>query len=179
MAKHRPYIDWILSDDALPAEADRKLRAHLEQCSSCRSVADRWWSVREGFRSAEMRNPAAGFAGRWRAMAGERLRTVEPRQAWICLAASGLGSMVMAALLALQTSTQGFSLSGVFTRQVTMAVGTLGDWAGLVGTFGLAAWIVLKSIPIGVYLLIVFFLCFLGAMGLILLYRSSPHGGKR
>jgi hypothetical protein len=179
MARHHPYIDWILSDDPLSADADRKMRAHLALCPSCRSVADRWQSVREMIRSAEMQNPTAGFTGRWRAMAGERSRSVEPRQAWIFLTAAGLGSMMMAALLALQTSAQGLSLSGVFTRQVTMAVGTLSDWAGLGGTFGLAAWIILKSIPVGVYLLIVFLLCLLGVVGLIFFYRSTLHGGKR
>jgi Putative zinc-finger len=179
MANHHPYIDWILSDDPLPADADRKMRAHLAQCPSCRSAEDRWQSAREAIRSAEMLSPAAGFTGRWRAMAGSRSRTVEPRQAWVFLAASGLGALVMAALLALQTSAQGLSLSGVFTRQVTMAVGTLSDWAGLGGTFGLAAWIVLKSIPVGAYLLVVFLVCLLGLAGLILYYRSAARGGKR
>jgi hypothetical protein len=178
MNRHQPFEDWILAEDALTENEVQALQRHLRDCAQCRSISLGWQAARQSLQSAGEESPAPGFASRWKAMARQRLETPSPAQAWIFLAATGVGSLVMASLLAVQTSTQGFSLSGVFSRTSAAMTGTLGDWAKASDTLGTALRIVSHSIPPVWYLVAVFLLSVLGILGLLWFVRATREGKK-
>jgi anti-sigma factor RsiW len=178
MNRHLPFEDWIFADDALPENDLRELQHHLRECDQCRSIDQRWQAARQAMREAGMQTPAPGFTTRWKAIARRRLDTPGPAQAWIFLAATGLGSLVMAVLLAMQTSTEGFTLSGVFSRSSTAAAGMLQDWADASNALGMVLRIISRSIPPAWYLIAVFLLSVLGILGLLWFVRTTREGKK-
>jgi anti-sigma factor RsiW len=178
MNKHLPFEDWIFSEDALPENDLRELRRHLGECDQCQAIDLRWQSVRLSLRTAGMQAPAPGFTGRWKTMAGQRLETPARSQAWIFLTATGLGSMVMAVLLAVQTSGASVSLSGIISRSSTAVVGTLQDWADGSDALGMVLRIISRSIPPVWYLVAVFLLSVLGILGLLWFVRTAREGKK-
>ncbi len=179
MNKHLPYKDWIFEEGLLSADSDRELRQHLQQCAECRAVAEGWEAARQSLEAAEEKAPREGFPSRWKAMAAQRLRTPSPRQAWILLGASSLGSLALAMALAVQTSAQGFSLAGVVTRDITAAAGTLEKWLDTSNAVGGFLSIVSRSIPPACYLFAIFFLSFLGVLWLLMFVRINSRGAKR
>jgi anti-sigma factor RsiW len=178
MNRHLPFEDWILADEPLPETDLQELQRHLRECDQCRSIDQRWQSVRQTLRESGMQSPEPGFANRWKAMAGERMHTPGPAQAWYFLAATGLGSLILATVLAVQTSAEGFSLSGVFSRSASVVAGTLGDWADATNTLGTVFRIVSRSIPPVWYLLAVFLVSVLGILGLLWFVRTTREGKK-
>jgi anti-sigma factor RsiW len=178
MTKHLPFEDWILADDALPENDLRELQRHLGECDQCRAIDQGWQAARRSLQETGMQAPAPGFSTRWKAMARQRLEAPSPAQAWFFLAATGLGSLAMATALALQTTSEGFSLSAIFSRSATMVVGTLGDWASASDTLGLVLRIVSRSIPPVWYLLAVFLLSVLGILGLLWFVRTTREAKK-
>jgi len=178
MNKHIPFEDWIFDEDTLTENDRRDLQRHLQECDECRSIDRRWQTARQAIQEAGMQAPAPGFTNRWKAMARRRLETPGPAQAWIFLAATGVGSLILAALLAVQTSAQGFSLSGVFSRSSTAVAGTLRDWAEASNALGMTLRIVSRSIPPVWYLVAVFLLSVLGILGLLWFVRSTREGKK-
>jgi anti-sigma factor RsiW len=178
MNKHLPFEEWILADEALPENDLRELKRHLQECDQCRRLDQGWQAARQSLLETGMQSPAPGFSTRWKALARQRLETPSPSQAWYFLAATGLGTLAMAAALALQTSAEGFSLPAVFSRSATMVVGTLGDWAGASDTLGMVLRIVSRTIPPAWYLLAVFLLSVLGILGLLWFVRTTREGKK-
>jgi len=178
MNRHLPFEDWIFADDALPENDLRELQRHLRECDQCRSIDQRWQAARQAIQEAGIQAPAPGFTNRWKAMARQRLETPGPAQAWIFLTATGLGSLVMAALLAMQTSTEGFSLSGVFSRSSTAVAGTFQDWANASNSLGMVLRIVSRSIPPVWYLIAVFLLSVFGILGLLWFVRTTRERKK-
>jgi hypothetical protein len=179
MDKHLPYREWLFAEEPLPAESTRQLRLHLAQCAECQAIADGWRLSETCLKSAAMLEPREGFTARWKALAMDRLRTPSPRQAWAALAATSLGSLAMATVLALQTSAQGFSLAGVFTRDLTAATGALNDWMDASNAFGGFLLIVSQSIPPACYLISVLFLSLLGILWLLMFVRGGTRREKR
>jgi hypothetical protein len=178
MNNHQPYREWIFEEEPLPAECRLQLRRHLEQCAECRALADGWQHAETCLKTAALGEPREGFPARWKALARNRLRSPSPRQAWMLLAASTLGSLAMATALAFQTSARGFSLAGVFTRDLTAAAGVLNDWSDASQAVGGIFRIVSQSIPPACYLFAVFFLSLLGVLWLLLFARARSRGEK-
>ena len=178
MNKHLPFEEWILADDTLPETDLQELQRHLRECEHCRSIDQGWRLARQSLRETGMEAPAPGFTNRWKTMARDRKQTPGPAQAWFFLAATGLGSLGLAMVLAVQTSAEGFSLSGVFSRSATMVAGTLEDWASASDTMGMVLRIVSHSIPPVWYLLAVFLLSVLGILGLLWFVRTTRVGRK-
>jgi anti-sigma factor RsiW len=179
MNEHKPYREWILEDESLPKESQKELKRHLKECRECRSLAENWNAAKASLQTAAAQAPRAGFSGRWKALARARSRTPTPRAAWAMLAAAGLGSLAMAAALALQTSAEGLSLAGVFTRDLTAASGTIGQWLGASRAFGEVLAIVSRSIPPAVYLLAVFLISLIGVLAILAFVRLHPRGGGK
>jgi hypothetical protein len=178
MNKHQPYRDWIFEEEPLPADSDRALRLHVDQCAECQAVAEGWKAARQCLETAEEKTPRQGFTSRWKALAAQRLRIPSPRQAWALLGASSLGSLVLATALAVQTSGHGFSLAGVVTHDITAAAGTLEKWLDTSNAVGGFLSIVSKSIPPACYLFAVFFLSLLGILWLLMFVRMNSRGAK-
>jgi anti-sigma factor RsiW len=179
MNNHLPYRDWIFEEGPLPADSGEALRLHLEQCPECRTIAEGWRGARGSLETAGQKSPREGFASRWKAMAAHRLQSPSPRPAWALLAATSIGSLAMAIVLAVQTSAQGFSMAGVFTRSLSTAAGTLAEWLDTSNSFGAFLSIVSRTIPPACYLLAVFLLCLIGVLWLLLLVRANSTGEKR
>ena len=179
MNNHLPYREWIFEEAPLPTDSGRALRLHLQQCAECKALADGWEAARQFLKAAEQKMPREGFSSRWKALARERLKTPSPRPAWFLLGASSLGSLALAAALAVQTSGQGLSLAGVVTRDITAAAGTLDKWLDTSNAVGGLLNIVSRSIPPACYLFAVFFLSLLGVLWLLLFVRMNSRGAKR
>jgi hypothetical protein len=179
MNNHLPYREWIFEEEPLPAESVRELKRHLHQCVECAALADGWTAVRRSMEEAGSKAPRPGFVSRWKAMAAQRLRKPNPRLAWILLAVSSVGSLVMAMALAVETSAQGFSLAGVFNRDLSAAVGTLREWADTSRALNDFLSIVYWSIPPVCYLLAIFFVSLIGILWLLLFVRAGARGDKR
>lgn len=178
MNRHLPFEDWIFSEDGLPEADQQELQHHLSECDQCRSIDQRWQSVRMSMRNAGMQAPLPGFTARWKNLARERLETPARSPAWIFLAATGLGSVVTAVLLAVQTSGAGVTLSGIVARSSTAVAGTLQDWADASDALGMVLRIVSRSIPPVWYLVAVFVLSVLGILGLLWFVRATREGKK-
>jgi hypothetical protein len=126
-----------------------------------------------------LKSPRDGFTSRWKALAAERIRIPSRRPAWAMLAASSAGSLVMALVLAAQTSAQGFSLAGVFTRDLSAATGALADWMNTTNALGAFLTIVARSIPPACYLFAIFFISLVGILWLLLFVRTNAKGKKQ
>jgi hypothetical protein len=179
MNKHLPYREWIFEEEPLPADSNRELNRHMQDCAECRALAESWEAAQRCLEDAAIKSPREGFTSRWKALARERIRTPNPRQAWVLLAASSLGSLVMALALAFQTSAHGFSLAGVFSHDLTAAAGTLEDWLNTSNALGGFLSIVSRSIPPACYLFAVFFIGLLGILWLLMFVRANSRGEKR
>ncbi len=179
MNNHLPYRDWIFEEEPLPAESTRALRRHLKDCADCRTTADAWEAVGQSLKNAGMKSPRAGFTSRWKALAAERVRVPSTRPAWAMLAVSSAGSLIMALVLAIQTSAQGFSLAGVFSRDLSAAAGALEDWMVTTGSLGAFLAIISRSIPPACYLFAIFFISLIGILWLLLFVRTNARGKKQ
>ena len=58
---HRPYKDWLLSEEPLTTEQKHQLQAHLRTCSTCTALAE----VDLALRLTRPALPAEGFASRF------------------------------------------------------------------------------------------------------------------
>jgi hypothetical protein len=58
---HRPFEDWLLTEEPLTSQQKRELNAHLQTCHSCSAMAE----VNLAFRSVRQAEPAAGFVDRF------------------------------------------------------------------------------------------------------------------
>jgi predicted anti-sigma-YlaC factor YlaD len=79
---HQPFETWILDVETLPSEDRRVLQEHLESCTQCRSLRDKWHSVQHELRARVVAVPAPGFTQRWQAGLAERRAQAVRRQAW-------------------------------------------------------------------------------------------------
>jgi anti-sigma factor RsiW len=175
---HQLYSDWITSDDTLPTDSARELREHIQQCARCQALAEGWDSARRTIQFAGMEPAPAGFARRWKVMAEKRLQAPARRQAWIFLGATGLASTALGTVLAFQTLTQGFSLTGALTRSLTFAAGAVGDWSVTSDALGTITQAVCHAAPPAFWLGVIALLCCVFAGWLVFLYRFA-HAGVR
>jgi hypothetical protein len=178
MNRHRPYREWIFEEESLTEDSRRQLARHVDVCQDCREVAEGWRLAELCLKQAGSAEPRAGFTGRWKALARERLRSPSPRQAWALLAASSLGTLATAAALAFQTSAQGLSLAGVFARDMTAAAGVLSEWTDASRALGGILRTVTEAIPPACYLVAVFFLSLMGVLWLLVFVRMRSRGEK-
>jgi hypothetical protein len=88
---HRPFEDWLLSDQPLKPEQKRELQTHLQDCTHCSALTD----LQLELHSVKMALPAAGFTARFQArLAGQRVRERRNRLVGaLFLAVGGVGLM--------------------------------------------------------------------------------------
>jgi hypothetical protein len=72
---HRPFEDWLLSEENLNPQQKRDLVAHLQTCQSCSAVA----AVNRAFHSVRQAEPAAGFGNRFQVRLAAQRKTVRQR----------------------------------------------------------------------------------------------------
>jgi anti-sigma factor RsiW len=178
MNNHLPFSEWILSEETLPTNCARELRAHIEQCSQCRSLFDGWEAARGMIRRAGLEAPRPGFVRRWKYLAEQRSQRPDARQALVFLTASGLGALALAASLAAQTASGGFSLAGTFTRSVSAVAGSFSEVLETAKVLEMVSSAVTSLASPAFWLAGIFVLCALCAAWLILLFRISKNGVK-
>lgn len=62
---HRPFEDWLFSDEPLAPPDAAALQVHLEACTECQTLALAWRAVDTNLRRTPQVEPAPGFATRW------------------------------------------------------------------------------------------------------------------
>jgi hypothetical protein len=68
---HRPFEDWLLSEEPLKPEQKRELQTHMQDCAHCAALAEMDLELQ----SVKMASPAAGFTTRFQSrLAGQRVR---------------------------------------------------------------------------------------------------------
>jgi anti-sigma factor RsiW len=77
MAKfnHQPFDDWLLSEEALSADQDAALQAHLQSCEQCSQLLSAWKEIELEISSASTLSPLPGFTARFQEnLAAQRAR---------------------------------------------------------------------------------------------------------
>lgn len=109
---HQPFEDWLLAEEPLSADEQRRLDEHLAACPGCTRLAEAWGSTRAVLAAAPLAAPAPGFSQRWEArLVKERAARLRRRT----LGISGLLVMALALLAWGGISMQGLSLTDAFT----------------------------------------------------------------
>jgi anti-sigma factor RsiW len=173
MADHRPYSEWITAGETLPADDERRLQAHLAGCAECRDLARQWAGVAALLTDAKEWEPRAGFAGRWKALAAAREAAPKARQAWIFVAASGFGAVLLALGLISQNIAQGGSFADAYSGTLADISTWVGEWAGSARIFGQTAASIYHALSPLAWLGIIFLVGLICAIWLIALYRVS------
>jgi len=75
---HRPFEDWLLSDEPLAPKQKRELQAHLQACTDCASLAE----VSLALKSVRAASPAEGFAGRFQVRLEAQKKAMRRRNFW-------------------------------------------------------------------------------------------------
>ena len=106
---HRPFEDWLLDDEPLPADKATALQEHLQSCASCRQLSQAWREVEVDLRTSPILAPRTGFTNRWQARLEADQRRLHRWQSTAALgfslggAALLFGSLSLLALPVLET----------------------------------------------------------------------------
>lgn len=65
--KHKPFEEWIFSDDDIRPAERKALYDHLIACDPCDRLDRNWRTVEALIRKPTIAAPAQGFASRWQA----------------------------------------------------------------------------------------------------------------
>lgn len=75
---HRPFEDWLLSDEPLSAAQTRDLYSHLASCPECSALME----VNVALRTAQQAQPAPGFSTRFESRLGLQRARQRRRALW-------------------------------------------------------------------------------------------------
>ncbi len=75
---HRPFEDWLLSNEPLPAPQKRELQDHLRTCAHCAALAE----VNLALELARMESPSEGFAARFQVRLAAQKKALRARNFW-------------------------------------------------------------------------------------------------
>jgi hypothetical protein len=75
---HRPFEDWLVDNQTLTVDQKRQLNAHLQECSSCTSLAE----VNLALKSVRLAEPEAGFVDRFQLRLAARKTAQRRRNFW-------------------------------------------------------------------------------------------------
>ncbi len=73
---HRPFEDWLLTDQPLDSQQQRELQNHLRDCASCNAIAESNMALR----LTRMVSPEPGFADRFSLRLARRREEIARRQ---------------------------------------------------------------------------------------------------
>jgi len=100
---HQPFETWILSEETLEPEEQKKFNQHLQSCEDCRKISFAMESVRQTFTSAPSPAPAPGFTQRWQARLALHKQALQQRRMWaLTLILFSLASLISMAILLLE-----------------------------------------------------------------------------
>ncbi len=166
---HQPFETWILNQDPLEPEDQKKLNQHLQTCEDCQRLSGAMDEIRLSFKSAPSPSPAPGFTQRWHERLALHKQARQQRQMWLLtLAMFGLASLISLAILLLELG----QINWYY--EIGQVIANFGRLAAQVNQ----VWIVFRSInktaPILTPIMIVFGVGSLSAMtALIVTWFSS------
>jgi predicted anti-sigma-YlaC factor YlaD len=96
---HRPFEDWLLSDEKLAPEQSRDLQDHLRACDRCRQLEAGLGSIAHLFHTAPAAAPAPGFTQRWQTRLAAQNLARQRRQTWVLFFLMTVVSLVLLAWL--------------------------------------------------------------------------------
>ncbi len=75
---HRPFEDWLLSEEPLTSKEKRALQDHLQTCSQCAALAE----VDLALKSVKVAAPDEGFASRFQVRLVAQKKALRRRNFW-------------------------------------------------------------------------------------------------
>ncbi len=132
---HQPYEDWLLDEpNMLPMEQASELKAHLANCTDCRSLAEALGQVELRLRQEPQVSPVEGFSLRWQErLEAERLSR-HRRQTWLALVLGVATLALLIAVVAVAALPLLQAPDDAFWTSVVRYLNTLG-WLQNVGRF--------------------------------------------
>jgi anti-sigma factor RsiW len=96
---HPPFETWILTDEPLDDEQRQMLEAHLQECESCRIMAESLMQMEKTFAQHPSPLPKPGFTTRWQTRLAITRQVRQQRRMWLLtsglLGLTGLVVLVM------------------------------------------------------------------------------------
>lgn len=126
---HRPYETWLVSEEPLSPDDEKKLHEHIATCESCRQLSISWGEVHYFFQELPMEKPSPAFTIRWKSRlsefsAGEIARR-EKRASWIFVAVSAGAAIFSLAVMMAQFFSTIQAPIQLFISGVTLIAGFL------------------------------------------------------
>lgn len=172
---HQPFENWILDSDSLPVEERRQLQAHLDTCSQCRRLSQRWGAVHLELRARAVAAPFPGFSQRWKEGLVERRAREQRKQAWkifgALIAAAVFILMVMAGYVAMTSSPTDWLEAIVQTAESTQNFLML-------SIYYVQTWVTSTPLALNValWVYLTISLCILSLIWLLVLWRTKSLG---
>ena len=144
---HQPFENWLFSEEPLPADDERELRAHLMDCDQCSGLKNAWMDVEYLFAEVNEIEPAPGFINRWQAtLDANQAAEKALRQRWqslIFLVVIANFALIALALVGVQL----FNTYGSVTEWVVSWIYRAATVMVMVNGFGNALITISRTIP--------------------------------
>jgi predicted anti-sigma-YlaC factor YlaD len=171
--RHQPFESWLYERETLSRDQTRDLENHLENCDSCRTLANAWMDIEGQLFSTSQVAPAPGFTQRWRARLADHQQQVNHRQMGAMLLTTATGLAVLSVLFGAE-----------LLQIVQPAIPTIVAWGGKVANFfanlnmfrlimGILVEATVESIPLAYRVVLPFSLAGLAAVWVLSLHRLS------
>jgi predicted anti-sigma-YlaC factor YlaD len=99
---HRPFEEYLLTEEPLTVEQSRQLHEHLLTCDRCRQLETGWGEVQRLIHTTSQVTPQTGFASRWHErLAAQRTRR-HRRQLWLSFSITASIAAILLILLGIQ-----------------------------------------------------------------------------
>jgi len=99
---HRPFEEYLLTEEPLTAEQSRQLHEHLLTCDRCRQLETGWGEVQRLFNTTPQVTPQAGFASRWHERLAAQRAKRHRRQLWLSFSITAGVAAFLLILLGIQ-----------------------------------------------------------------------------
>lgn len=96
--KHKPFEEWIFSDEDLSKGDQKALYEHLQACDACYLSEKRWSQVERLIVSAPQAAPEPGFGERWQARLEADRRRTQTVQSMLMLGLTSAGAFLFLVL---------------------------------------------------------------------------------
>ena len=172
---HQPFEDQLFADDALPSDEQQLMKAHLEECLHCRTLAESKREIDRMLDAAMIIEPQSGFAQRWLARMELKRQAAHHRQTATLLFFLSAGAVLLALPLLLHGFLMALAPEDIFFDLIAGTARWLA-WFGFLGKTSTSLTENLISRVPTVWLL-VFLAAFsaLIALWLISIFRFNPE----
>ncbi len=162
---HRPYETWLVSEELLSPDDEKKLQEHIATCESCRQLSISWGEVRSFIQEFPMDRPSPIFTKRWKSRfyefrANERARQ-EKRASWVFVAISAGAAIFVLSIMIAQFFSSTQAPVQLFISGATLIAGFLNLASAIQIVLIPFIELVIFSVPLFWWLFIPFTACLL------------------